>query len=410
VTEPDAPLVRVVVVTYQNADLVDRCLDALAATDWPADRLEVVVVDNASTDGTPERVSARPGVRLVRSSRNLGFGGGCNLGLRDLGGARYAALVNSDLFVTPGWLRPLVDALEGDRRLGAACPKVVLEPRFAEVVLDSPTFRPGGGDPRTLGLRVTGVEVAGRDVWDRAVFARGWSWDEGHARWTTGRAELWVPAGPDDEEVAVHVDGEAAARLLPLGAERFDVVNNAGNVLTADGFGADRGWLERDRGQFDAEEDVFAWYGGCCLLSAAYLHDVGLFDEPLFLYYEDLDLAWRGRERGWRYRYVPTAVVRHRHRASTGGDEGLFDHLNHRNRLVVLTRHAGPRRALGAWSRYLWHEVGGNARGEILQPVLRGRRPHPHHTVRRLRAAAGAARLLARSGRPGRPGTPAARR
>jgi len=42
-----------------------------------------------------------------------------------------------------------------------------------------------------------------------------------------------------------------------------------------------------------------------------------LFDERLFLYYEDLELAWRGRRRGWRYHYVPESTVRHLHAATS---------------------------------------------------------------------------------------------
>ena len=63
---------------------------------------------------------------------------------------------------------------------------------------------------------------------------------------------------------------------------------------------------------------MFAWCGGAVLLRRRYLDDVGLFDERFFLYYEDTDLSWRGRLRGWRYVYVPGAVVRHHHAPVVG--------------------------------------------------------------------------------------------
>ena len=64
-----------------------------------------------------------------------------------------------------------------------------------------------------------------------------------------------------------------------------------------------------------------------------YLQEVGLFDERFFLYYEDTDLSWRGRMRGWRYGYVPTSVVRHEHAASSGEGTELFRYFVERNRL-----------------------------------------------------------------------------
>ena len=69
-----------------------------------------------------------------------------------------------------------------------------------------------------------------------------------------------------------------------------------------------------------------------------YLDDVGLFDERLFLYYEDFELAWRGRLRGWSYRYVPTSLVRHRHAATSGLGSSTFVFHTLRNRPLVLAR------------------------------------------------------------------------
>ena len=58
------------------------------------------------------------------------------------------------------------------------------------------------------------------------------------------------------------------------------------------------------------------------------------------MYYEDTDLAWRGRARGWRYRYVPDAVLRHVHAATSVEGSPLFQHYVERNRLLMLTKNA----------------------------------------------------------------------
>ena len=121
-----APRVRVVVLNYDGGEMTLRCLDALRRLDYPADRVEVVMVDNGSIDGIVDRVRVEyPEVRVEEPLANLGFAGGCNLGIGDpaAGSYDYVALVNNDAVPEPGWLRPLLDALEADPGLGAASSK-----------------------------------------------------------------------------------------------------------------------------------------------------------------------------------------------------------------------------------------------------------------------------------------------
>jgi GT2 family glycosyltransferase len=122
-------------------------------------------------------------------------------------------------------------------------------------------------------------------------------------------------------------------------------INSAGLLLVEHGFGADRGYLEADRGQY---AEVFGWCGGAVLLRPAYLDDAGLLDERYFAYYEDFDMSWRGRLRGWRYRYVPNSVVHHRHAAGLGVGSERFRFLVSRNRLLSLFKLARMSMALRA--------------------------------------------------------------
>ena len=183
-------------------------------------------------------------------------------------------------------------------------------------------------------------------------------------RWSMPEATLFVPIptdstvpltcelvldSPADKRVEVR-SGQARTVLdvrrgrhryeVALGGDDIDLINNVGSVLLQNNYAADRGWLEPDEGQYARPEDVFAWSGGAVLLRADYLRDVGLFDERLFLYYEDLELSWRGMRRGWRYRYVPGSTVRHVHAATAMQDSAMARYFNERNRLLVLARHA----------------------------------------------------------------------
>jgi GT2 family glycosyltransferase len=419
------PSVRAVVLNYNGGELTVECLRRLRVTEWPENRFQVVLVDNASSDGVVGRArDEMPDVQVIMSEQNLGFAGGCNLALRDLDGVDHVALVNSDVLVEPGWLAPLARALQQNPAVGAACPKMLFASRFRELELRSGTHRLGRGDRRRLGVRVSGARVGSDDVWrDTQLYDGFWGPEEGpdpesNFQWTDGRAVLRVPfddtSRPDACELRLAADdirrvdvvsarNEVELRVgpvpkwytVPLGGRPFDVINNVGTVLTGDGYGADRGYLERDHGQYDNPEDVFAWCGGAVLLAASYLRDVGLFDEQLFLYYEDVDLAWRGRERGWRYRYVPASVVRHVHAASTVAGSSLFDYYNERNRLLTLTTHADGPTVAKALAKYVL-VTGSYARRDVVSPVLRGQTPRMRAPLRRLRALGGYAAALTR--------------
>jgi O-antigen biosynthesis protein len=119
----DEPLVSVVMVTYGNWPLVRSALEKLADRTDPV--YEVIVVDSASPDETPERLRGEvEGATLVISEENLGFGGGSNLGA-DRARGRFLCFLNSDAMVETGWLEPLVEVLEQDPTAGAVVPMLL---------------------------------------------------------------------------------------------------------------------------------------------------------------------------------------------------------------------------------------------------------------------------------------------
>jgi GT2 family glycosyltransferase len=124
-----APLVSVIVVNYNGADALARCLGALAA-DTDDASAEVLVVDNASADGSDEIAEAaaerHDSIRLLRSPTNRGYAGAVNLALAEARGT-YVAVLNMDVVVSPGWLDPLISFLEATADAGAVCPLIVLE-------------------------------------------------------------------------------------------------------------------------------------------------------------------------------------------------------------------------------------------------------------------------------------------
>ncbi|HSB20649.1 MAG TPA: glycosyltransferase family 2 protein [Anaeromyxobacteraceae bacterium] len=248
-TPGDARLPRtaVVVVTHgSRADVAD-CFGSLRRALAGRPEVDVIAVDNASADGTPERIRGdHPWVTLIRSDRNLGFAAGCNLGIRMAleRGCRFVYLLNPDTEVRPG---------------------------FLEEALAAARARPDAG---------------------------------------------------------------AVQSLLLLHGEQ-DLVNSAGNELHFLGFGYCGSYRRPAREVPDEVREIGFASGAGTLYRAAALERVGLLDEDLFLYQEDVDLGWRLRLAGWTSVIAPRSVVLHKYAFSRSGRK--FYYLE-RNRALVLLK------------------------------------------------------------------------
>jgi GT2 family glycosyltransferase len=116
--------ISVVVVGWNAKHYLELCLDSLLSAP-PKRSMEVIVVDNASSDGSAEMIESRfPQVKLIKSLENLGFARGNNIGIHQCTG-RYIALINPDVIVFPGCLDSLADFLDQNARVGEVGPRVL---------------------------------------------------------------------------------------------------------------------------------------------------------------------------------------------------------------------------------------------------------------------------------------------
>lgn len=144
-----APLVSVIIVSYNTRELLLECLGALKkGTEVPH---EVIVVDNGSRDGSADAVEERFRDAVVVRGRNVGFGRGNNTGLQQATG-RFVLLLNSDVLVKPGCVDRLADHLLVHPEVGAVGPRLV-RPNGE---LDRACKR-GFPTPRASFFRVTGL-------------------------------------------------------------------------------------------------------------------------------------------------------------------------------------------------------------------------------------------------------------
>ena len=249
-----------VVVSHDSADDLPACLTALEAADGLG---RILVVDNASQDGSAERARAMS-AEVVEEEVNSGFSGGCNRGFRELASSvDHLAVLNPDVEVSPDCLARCVQALEEDPHLAAVAPRLM----------------------RTDGQTVDSV---GQVLHPLTFEVR----DRGYGRPMT--AELL----------------ETRSVLAPCGA--LAVFRRAALEETSDGPGP--------------------WAG------------------HFFCFWEDLELGWRLRNRGWSIHTCPDAVAMHRR--GGGADEGTGPLRWRRppeleacvltNRWMTLIRHLHP--------------------------------------------------------------------
>lgn len=232
-----APRVSIVIPCMNRAELTLGCLQSLAA-ETDAGIYEVVLVDNGSTDATTRLTGlSGPRFRIVRNECNVGFGPACNQGAAASRG-ELLLFLNNDTVLLPGWLGPLVAALDEDAAVGAVQPKLVY---------------PDGRLNDAGGL----------------VFAGGqpWVYGKGHPE----------PAAP-----------QFSCRRAPDYAS-----------------------------------------GACLLVRRTAFDDVGGFDDRYApAYFEDTDLSFALRSRGWKVLYEPASTVVHMEGGTAGTDvgQGLKQH------------------------------------------------------------------------------------
>jgi len=125
----ERPLVSVLIVVYNNLDDLEDCLSSVLDSDYP--NVEIIAVDNASTDGSPDFIRQNfPSVKLIEYPLNLGFGEANNRAFR-LAKGEFVFLLNPDTYLPKDTISVLVNRMEKDSQIGILAPKMLFfqEPR-----------------------------------------------------------------------------------------------------------------------------------------------------------------------------------------------------------------------------------------------------------------------------------------
>ncbi len=273
------PKLAVVIVNYNTRDLLDTCLGSVYASDasFP---FHVIVVDNLSSDGSKEMVASRyPQATLVASDRNGGFGYANNLALRWLNGLH--ALPTSG---TTGAMLHLHGPSDHRQPAMEVSGSSLMEFTF----------------PCDYVLFLNPDTVVPPDAFQKTV------------QFLEEHADAGV-VGPR----VVKMDGSldlACRRSFPTPASSFFKLTGLSKLLPGHRLVA-RYNLTYLSDRETAEVDSVM--GAYMLVRGSALGDAGLFDERFFMYGEDLDIAYRIKERGWKVYYYPRICVLHHKGASS---------------------------------------------------------------------------------------------
>ena len=294
-------LVVSIVINYRGLEQTRVCVASLLAADYP--NHSIVIVDNASggLEVNALREALGNSVEIISAERNLGYGGGANLGLEwaRRAGATYAWVLNNDTEVDPRSVRELVEAMERETDYGILSPQI-----DAPVGPESPFGIWYAGGTANLARAITKHQV--------------------------------VPT-------------TSSAALVPTG-----------------------------------------FVTGCAMfLRLRALEQTGLFWEPLFLYWEDVDLSLRMRRAGWRLGVVPAARVVHFVHGSVQSKVSRY--YCSRNAILVAHRHLHGR---GAARASLW--VAARALRRCARSLLKRDGPLPIAETRGLVAGVAATLGLSR--------------
>ncbi|MDD4909347.1 MAG: glycosyltransferase family 2 protein [Candidatus Omnitrophica bacterium] len=119
------PLVSLLIVNYNGRQLLPALFSSIERLDYPRERLEVIFVDDNSSDASVAFLRDKyPGIKIIENRKKLGPAGARNAGMLRARG-EFVATLDNDVVLDPGWLKPLVEFMQGDANTGACASKLL---------------------------------------------------------------------------------------------------------------------------------------------------------------------------------------------------------------------------------------------------------------------------------------------
>jgi GT2 family glycosyltransferase len=109
--------VSILIVNWNGKNLLEDCLKSIQHQNYPQNQIEIILIDNGSTDGSYEFIREKfPHVKIIRLKKNYGFPKASNFGIK-AAKCKYIGLVNNDVILNRNWIAKLVEIMEKDRKI-----------------------------------------------------------------------------------------------------------------------------------------------------------------------------------------------------------------------------------------------------------------------------------------------------
>jgi len=380
-------MISIITVNFNGERFLKDLFNSIADLEYPEEKIQTIMVDNGSNDNSCNFVQQNfPWVNVLKLDKNYGYSGGNNEGFKIADG-EFIALINNDCVVEKKWLKELVntalDKGEIDKnnlqKFGAVCSKVLFY--YSCILLEFSIEK--------AGAKISNVKITGN--------LAGEKWAADSLNENIKYLKGFLPGPKDkmgncsyliydnDSIIAVPVLGkhenftlsfEIVSEFIPAKLEIFiispagienkrakkvyecvikadlnnvcvnfndnledytrDVINSCGLEINRNFYARDRGFNSFNDSEFTDVEEIFSPSGSSVLINRALLDDAGYFDLDFFTYYEDLDLFWRARLKGWKVYFTPHSIARHYHCGT--GREWSYSFTYHvlRNRLIAI--------------------------------------------------------------------------
>ena len=270
--------VSIIILNWNGIKDTIPCLESLSNLNKKGFKLEIIIVDNGSTDNSVQKLNdyinrhsgakqseAIESIELVQNSKNLGFAEGNNVGINSAlkNKADYVLLLNNDTEVDEQFIIEFLKAAEKNTDAAIFSPKI--------------------------------------------YFAKGYEFHKKRYKKSELGKVIWYAGGKMDW-------------------------NNV--------FGVNVGVDEVDKGQYDKEKEIDFATGACMFIRAEALKRLGAFDKRYFTYFEDAELSQRYLRSGYKILYVPRAILWHKVAQSSSIGSNLNDYFITRNRLLFGMKYA----------------------------------------------------------------------